>query len=137
MFRNECSAADGHPRQAGLFRRKHPSERRHGLPPVTLWAFYSDHIARTIANNLKLVGTIVWILGLKRRIERDPLAALISTLLLTPVVDDDAALDLLTKTSGAKAAIAHHQKSSGADALGCGPAMPGSHRWRGLQSPAD
>ena len=75
-----------------------------------MWAFYTDHISRTIANNLKLVGTIVWILGLKRRIERDPLSRSYIDVALTPVVDDDATLDLLTKTSGAKAAIAHIKK---------------------------
>jgi radical SAM superfamily enzyme YgiQ (UPF0313 family) len=99
-----------HPLQAGLFRRKHPSELRYGLPPVSLWAFYTDHISRTIANNLKLVGTIVWILGLKRRIERDPLRRAYIDVALTPVMDDDATLDLLTKTSGAQAAIAHIKK---------------------------
>jgi radical SAM superfamily enzyme YgiQ (UPF0313 family) len=99
-----------HPLQAGLFRRKHPSERRYGLPPVSLWAFYTDHISRTIANNLRLAGTIVWILGLKRRIERDPLCRSYSDVALTPVLDDDAGLDLLTKTSGAEAAIAHIKK---------------------------
>jgi radical SAM superfamily enzyme YgiQ (UPF0313 family) len=99
-----------HPLQAGLFRRKHPSELRYGLPPVSLWAFYTDHISRTIANNLRLIGTIVWILGLKRRIERDPLRRSYIDVALTPVMDDDATLDLLTKTSGAQAAIAHIQK---------------------------
>ncbi len=99
-----------HPLQAGLFRRKHPSERRYGLPPVSLWAFYTDHISRTIANNFKLIRTIVWILALKRRIERDPHCRSYIDVALTPVVDDDATLDLLTKTSGAKAAIAHIKK---------------------------
>jgi hypothetical protein len=99
-----------HPLQAGLFRRKHPSERRYGLPPVSLWAFYSSHIGNTIANNLKLVSTIVWILGVKRRIERDPKRRSYIDIALTPVVDDDAALDLLTKTTGAKSAIAHIKK---------------------------
>jgi hypothetical protein len=99
-----------HPLQAGLFRRKHPTELRYGLPPVSLWAFYTDHISNTITNNLKLIGTIVWILGLKRRIERDPLRRSYSDVALTPVVDDDAGLDLLTKTSGAQAAIAHIKK---------------------------
>jgi hypothetical protein len=99
-----------HPLQAGLFRRKHPSERRYGLQPVSLGAFYADHIGKTIANNLKLIGTIVWILRLKRRIERNPNRRSYIDIALTPVVDDDAALDLLTKTSGAKAAIAHLKK---------------------------
>ncbi len=99
-----------HPLQAGLFRRKHRSERRYGLPRESPWTFYSSHIAKTIANNLKLIGTIFWILGVKRRIERDPRRRSYINVALTPVVDDDAALDLLTKTTGAQAAIAHFKK---------------------------
>jgi radical SAM superfamily enzyme YgiQ (UPF0313 family) len=99
-----------HPLQAGLFRRKHPTERRHGLAPVPLWAFYARHIANTVVNNFKLAATILWILRLKRRIERDPRRAAYIDVALTPVVDDDATLDLLTKTTGAQAAIAHLKK---------------------------
>jgi hypothetical protein len=99
-----------HPLQAGLFRRKHPSERRYGLPSVSPWTFYSDHIANTIARNLKLAGTVFRILRLKRRIVRDPRRRSYIDIALTPVVDDDATLDLLTKTSGAKAAIDHLKK---------------------------
>ena len=99
-----------HPLQAGLFRRKHISERRYGLPRESLSAFYSNHIGNTISNNLKLIGTIFWILRLKRRIERDPRRHSYIDVALTPVVDDDATLDLLTKTTGAKAAIAHIKK---------------------------
>jgi hypothetical protein len=99
-----------HPLQAGLFRRKHPSERRYGLPPESLWAFYLNHITNTIANNYKLAETIVWIYRLKRRIERDPRRRAYIDIALTPVVDDDATLDLLTKTTGAQAAIAHIKK---------------------------
>jgi hypothetical protein len=100
-----------HPLQAGLFRRKHRSERRYGLPRESLWAFYSNHIANTIVNNLKLATTIFWILGVKRRIERDPHHRSYTDIALTPVADDDEeTLDLLTKTTGAKAAIDHIKK---------------------------
>jgi hypothetical protein len=99
-----------HPLQAGLFRRKHRSERRYGLPRESVGAFYANHISQTIANNLKLAGTIFWILRLKRRIERDPRRRSYIDIALTPVVDDDATLDLLTKTTGAQAAIAHIKK---------------------------
>jgi hypothetical protein len=100
-----------HPLQAGLFRRKHRAERRYGLPPESLWAFYSSHIAKTIVNNLKLAGTIFWILQLKRRIERDPRHRSYMDIALAPVEDDDEeTLDLLTKTAGAKAAIDHIKK---------------------------
>jgi radical SAM superfamily enzyme YgiQ (UPF0313 family) len=100
-----------HPLQAGLLRRKHRSERRYGLPRETAWAFYADHIAATIRNNLKLVGTIFWILRMKRAIERDPRRYAYMDAALTPVEDsDEEVLDLFTKTAGAKAAIDHLKK---------------------------
>jgi hypothetical protein len=100
-----------HPLQAGLFRRKHRSERRYGLGPQSAWAFYTNHIAAMIRNNWKLAATIFWILRLKRRIERDPLRQAYWDAALTPVADhDEQVLDLLTKTAGAKAAIDHIKK---------------------------
>jgi radical SAM superfamily enzyme YgiQ (UPF0313 family) len=100
-----------HPLQAGVFRRKHRSERRHGLPRESFWAFYSTHIANTIMNNLKLARTVFWILRLKRRIESDPHCRSYMDTALTPVADDDEdTLDLLNKTSGARAAIDHVKK---------------------------
>jgi radical SAM superfamily enzyme YgiQ (UPF0313 family) len=100
-----------HPLQAGLFRRKHRSERKYGLPRESLWAFYSQHVSNTIVNNLKLARTVLWILRLKRQIERSPDCRAYTDLALAPVQDDDEeTLDLLTKTSGAKAAIDHVKK---------------------------
>jgi len=100
-----------HPLQAGLFRRKHRSERKYGLPHESLWAFYSSHIAATIRNNLRLAGTILWVLRLKRRIERDPNRRSYMDVALTPrSAGDEGVLDLLTKTAGAKAAIDHVKK---------------------------
>jgi radical SAM superfamily enzyme YgiQ (UPF0313 family) len=100
-----------HPLQAGLFRRKHRSERKYGLPRESLWAFYSSHIAATIWNNLRLAGTILWVLRLKHRIERDPNRHFYMDIALTPRSDgDEGVLDLLTKTAGAKAAIDHVKK---------------------------
>jgi radical SAM superfamily enzyme YgiQ (UPF0313 family) len=100
-----------HPLQAGLFRRKHRSERRYGLPRESWWTFYSRHVSATIVNNLKLAATIFWILRLKRRIERDPLHRSYSDAALIPVANGgEEGLDLLTKTAGAKAAIDHFKK---------------------------
>ena len=99
-----------HPLQAGLFRRKHRSERRPGLPRESIWAFYSSHVMATIANNLRLAGLIISILRLKRRIERDPNVRSYMDVALTPVSDGQEEFDLLTKTTGAKAAIDHLKK---------------------------
>jgi hypothetical protein len=100
-----------HPLQAGLLRRKHRSERRHGLPREPVWAFYANHIAATVRNNLKLVRTVFWIWQVKRRVERDPLRRSYMDGALTPVADgDEEVLDLFTKTAGAKAAMDHLKK---------------------------
>ncbi|MCC6780866.1 MAG: radical SAM protein [Hyphomicrobiales bacterium] len=100
-----------HPLQSGLFRSSHPQERRPGLPRESLLVFYPRFVWRLVVNNVKLIGTILWVLRLKRRIERDPDRLRYTDQALTPVADDDeATLDLLTKTAGAKAAIAHQRK---------------------------
>jgi len=57
------------------------------------------------------MGNIFWILRMKRRIERDPRRYAYMDGALTPVADgDEEMLDLLTKTTGAKAAIDHFKK---------------------------
>ncbi len=57
------------------------------------------------------MSTIWWMFKLKRRIERDPNRHRYMDQALTPVRDDDEeTLDLLTKTAGAKAAIAHRRR---------------------------
>ena len=100
-----------HPLQAGLFRRKHRSERKYGLPIEPVWEFYPRHIWNTTVNNLKLAETIWWIMKTKRRIERDPNARNYTDQALTPVTDDvESTYDLLTVTTGAKVAIDHLKK---------------------------
>lgn len=100
-----------HPLQAGLFRRKHRDERRYGLPRETILQFYPRHIWNTITKNIKLAGAIIWILQTKRRIERDPNHLTYTDMALMPVSDEvEETFDLLTVTTGAKAAIEHVKK---------------------------
>src|SRR5262245_18299590 len=100
-----------HPLQSGLFRLKRRSERRPGLPPESAAAFYARYVRDTVAHNAALVRTIWWIVGAKRRIERDPNRFAYLDQALTPVRDDDEeTFDYLTKTAGAKAAIDHLRK---------------------------
>ena len=100
-----------HPLQSGLFRLKRVGELRPGLPSEAALTFYPRFVRTLIANNLKLVSTIWWMFKLKRRIERDASRHRYMDQALTPVRDDDEeTLDLLTKTAGAKAAIAHQKK---------------------------
>jgi hypothetical protein len=100
-----------HPLQSGLVRMRHITERRPGLPREAALPFYARCLRSLIANNLRLIGTIWWMWRLMRRIERDPNRHQYMDQALTPVRDDDEqTLDLLVKTAGAKAAIAHLKK---------------------------
>jgi hypothetical protein len=100
-----------HPLQAGLFRLKHPSERRPGLPRERALPFYLRFVGNLVAKNLALARTILWIWRTKRRIERDPARRSYTDLALAAVPDEGlGSLDLFTKTSGAREAIEHQRK---------------------------
>jgi hypothetical protein len=100
-----------HPLQSGLLRLRSRDERRPGLPPESAFRFYRHYVSATIVNNLALLSTIWRMLRLKRRLERDPDRHRYMDQALMPVRDDDEeTLDLLTKTAGAKAALAHEKR---------------------------
>jgi radical SAM superfamily enzyme YgiQ (UPF0313 family) len=100
-----------HPLQSGILRLKHPAERRPGLPrefPLMFWARY---VWETVRKHALVVPKIIRLMLWVRSIARDPGARSYTDLALTPPGDnDDAALELLTKTGGARAAVAHAKK---------------------------
>jgi hypothetical protein len=100
-----------HPLQTGILRLKHPSERRPGLPRESAWIFWPRFVWETFYKHAILTGTIGRLLLLRMNIARDPDARTYTDQALTPVRDDeDLTLDLLTKTTGARAAVAHIKK---------------------------
>jgi hypothetical protein len=100
-----------HPLQSGLLRLKHPSERRPGLPRERVWVFWPRFVWETLSKHVILAGVIAGLFVSKIAIACDPHAPDYMDPALTPVDDDnDATLDLLTKTAGASAAIAHIRK---------------------------
>ncbi len=100
-----------HPLQAGILRLKHPSERRPGLPRESAFVFWPRQVWDTLRKHAVLAGTIARLVLAKLAIERDPRARNYMDEALTPVHDDgDVRLDLLTKTTGATAAVAHIRK---------------------------
>jgi hypothetical protein len=100
-----------HPLQAGIFRLKHPSERRPGLPQQNALSFYPRFVWDLIVKNARIAKTVWWILGLKREVMRDPAHRAYMDRALTPVrEDDEITLDLLTKTSGVREALDHQRK---------------------------
>jgi hypothetical protein len=100
-----------HPLQGGIFRLKHPSERRPGLPRESAWTFWPRFVWETIIKHAVIIGTISRLLALKLTIARDPAARSYMDRALTPVGDDDdETLDLMTQTTGGRAAVAHVKK---------------------------
>jgi hypothetical protein len=100
-----------HPLQGGLLRLKHPSERRPGLPRESPWVFWPRFAWETLSKHVVLATMIVRLVLVKIAIARDPAALSYLDEALSPVRDDeDVTLDLLTKTTGARAAVAHVKK---------------------------
>jgi radical SAM superfamily enzyme YgiQ (UPF0313 family) len=100
-----------HPLQGGILRLKHPSERRPGLSRENPWFFWPRYGRETIVKHAILMGAIVRLLIWQTAIMYSPRARNYMDRALTPVSDDgDETLDLLTKTTGALAAVAHVKK---------------------------
>jgi radical SAM superfamily enzyme YgiQ (UPF0313 family) len=113
MFATSVQLENVHPLQAGVFRLKHPSERRHGLPRENLMLFWAKFAWETVSKHVRLVGTISRLVLMRVGIGLDRNAAAYTDLALTPVRDDESEThELLTQTVAARAAVAHIRKIS-------------------------
>jgi hypothetical protein len=100
-----------HPLQGGIFRLKHPSERRPGLPRESPWLFWLRFSFETVVKHAILAGAIGRLSIWRAAIAHGSNAHSYMDQALMPVGDDgDETLDLLTKTTGARAAVAHVKK---------------------------
>ncbi len=100
-----------HPLQGGIFRLKHPSERRPGLPREPSFVFWPRFVWETFRKHAIIIATIVRLFAFKLVITRDLAARMYKDRALTPVADDeDVTLNLLTNTTGGRAAVAHLKK---------------------------
>ena len=100
-----------HPLQGGLIRLKRRSERRPGLRRENFAMFWLHFVWATLYKHFILAGTIGRLLLLKTAISRNPHSKAYCDQSLMPVADDEEiTLDLLTKTTGASAAVAHMKK---------------------------
>jgi len=103
-----------HPLQGGILRLKHPSERRPGLPRRSRLLFWPAFLGESTVKYARMIATYLRVARWRREIERDPTARSYSDLALTPVTDEEEdSLDLLTKTAGAAASVAHQKKVAG------------------------
>ena len=100
-----------HPLQGGIFRLKHPSERRPGLSREAPWAFWLRFGWETFVKHSILIGAAGRLLFWQTVFTYGPRAGDYKDQALAPVSDDgDETLDLLTKTTGGRAAVAHVRK---------------------------
>jgi hypothetical protein len=99
-----------HPLQGGILRLKHPSERRPGLPRENAIVFWPRFLWETIRKHAILAREMLRLLRQVHAIKRDPASRSYTDLALTPGGDDEESLDLLTKTTGVQAAMAHAKK---------------------------
>jgi hypothetical protein len=100
-----------HPIQGGILRLKHPSERRPGLPRQSGWTFWPHFVLETVGKHAVITGMIVRLLLMRLAVARDPAALSYMDQALMPVGDDnDETFDLLTRTTGGRAAVAHAKK---------------------------
>lgn len=103
-----------HPLQTGILRLMHPHERRPGMPIESPFVFWPRLAWRTLSKNVAIVSRIVNLTFAAAVIKRQAGRARYMDPALTPVGDDgDEKLDLLTKTTGGSAAIAHIKKVAG------------------------
>ncbi|HEY6254750.1 MAG TPA: radical SAM protein [Xanthobacteraceae bacterium] len=102
-----------HPLQSGVLRHKHPSERRQGLAREHPLIFWPRYVWQTLELHVLLAGAIGRLAVAAMAITLSSNARAYTDLALTPVGEDqDENLDLLTKTTGARDAIAHLKKVS-------------------------
>jgi radical SAM superfamily enzyme YgiQ (UPF0313 family) len=100
-----------HPLQGGILRLKRRSERRPGLPRESPWTFWPRVVWETLCKHAVLVGTAARLLAWLFFVARGPAARSYMDQALMPVGDDnDEALDLMTKTAGGRASVAHVKK---------------------------
>jgi hypothetical protein len=98
-----------HPLQGGIFRLKHPSERRPGLPRERALIFWPRFAWETLSKHAVIIAMIARLLALKFVVERNPAARTYQDIALTPVGGDEAStLALLTNTTGGH--TAHSKK---------------------------
>jgi radical SAM superfamily enzyme YgiQ (UPF0313 family) len=97
-----------HPLQSGVLRLRHPSERRPGLPPEPAWVFWPRLAYDMARKTFRILSALAPLISDAVRAARDPERYRYMDQALTPVRDDDdVTLDLMTKTGGARAAVAH------------------------------
>jgi Radical SAM superfamily len=100
-----------HPLQSGVFRLRHPDERRPGLPPEHPFFFWIKLVADLAHKTRFAFSTLARLSYTAIRISYDPKRLEYADEAMTRVTDEDEHnLDLLNQTPSAKDAVAHQKK---------------------------
>jgi radical SAM superfamily enzyme YgiQ (UPF0313 family) len=100
-----------HPLQSGVFRLRHPDERRPGLPRENPILLRTRLAADLVRKTWHALATLARLSFAAIRITRDPKRFEYMDEAMTRVTDDEEfTLELLTQTQGAKQAVAHQKK---------------------------
>jgi radical SAM superfamily enzyme YgiQ (UPF0313 family) len=99
-----------HPLQSGLLRLRHRTERRPSFAAEGAFALWPRLVWRTLVVHASLAGLAVRLVLAMRAIARDAHAPGYMDQALMPVCGDDERFDLLNKTAGAAAAVAHEKR---------------------------
>jgi len=113
-----------HPLQWGIFRIKHRTDRRSGLPiepVIPFYARYAADIARKVVMVAKRWRHLTKII---RKIEADPAAKFYMDEALTAVAEEDAEhMELYTQNEAARVAVERERRVAGVKANGNGSAV--------------
>jgi Radical SAM superfamily len=100
-----------HPLQSGIFRLRHPDERRPGLPRENALLFRIRLSSDLIRKTWFTLSTLTRLSYTAIRISSDPKRLEYADEAMARVTDDDELnLDLLNQTPGAKEAVVHQKK---------------------------
>jgi len=98
-----------HPLQAGYLRRKVRRDRRPGYPIESAFTFYPRYAWEIATKHVRLAGTVLRMMKLRRQLKRDPRARLYMDEALTPVREDE--LDTLEMFNVSEAARQASEKA--------------------------
>jgi hypothetical protein len=117
LFATTMQLEHVHPLQGGILRLKHPSELRPGLERPPVWLFWLRFLGSSTVKYARMIAIYLRVAHWRRIAEHDPKAHAYMDQALTPVTaEEEDTLDLLTKTAGAAAAVAHARKVAGRSA---------------------
>jgi radical SAM superfamily enzyme YgiQ (UPF0313 family) len=124
-FKNAVPVEGLHPLQWGIFRIKHRTDRRSGLPIESPFIFYPRYAAEVARKATRLAKSWRALKRIVKKIEADPNAMAYTDEALTPVAEEDSAhMELYTQNEAARTAVERELRVAGVKPNGNGKGQP-------------